>query len=204
LTITAQNFKANAGAALVDPQLQRALRHVRSNFIDKRARAAAALPEFDQLREQARAIKDHALAHLDLYLEAYEAKVQAAGGHVHFAETAADARDIVLDICRKAGARTVTKGKSMISEEIGLNEHLEANGVTRWRPTSANTSSSCAARRRATSSRRPSTSTRTRSRPTFRRVHTHLPATATFRADQPAGRGARPSCATASSPPMSA
>jgi L-lactate dehydrogenase complex protein LldF len=129
VTVTAQNFKANARAALVDPQLQRALNHVRSNFIDKRAKAAAALPEFDKLRQEARAIKDHALGHLDLYLEAYEAKVKASGGHVHFAETAADARGIILDICRKAGARSVTKGKSMISEEIGLNEHLEAKGI---------------------------------------------------------------------------
>ena len=53
----------------------------------------------------------------------------AAGGMVHFAETAEDAREIILDICRNAGAKTVTKGKSMISEEIGLNEHLEANGI---------------------------------------------------------------------------
>ena len=52
-----------------------------------------------------------------------------AGGHVHFAETGEDARGIILDICRGAGAKTVTKGKSMISEEIGLNDHLEANGI---------------------------------------------------------------------------
>jgi len=127
--ITAQHFKANARAALADPQLQRALNHVRSNFIDKRAKAAAALPEFDALREAGRAIKNHTLEHLDLYLEAYEAKVTAAGGHVHFAETAEDARKIILGICRDAGARSVTKGKSMISEEIGLNAHLEAHGI---------------------------------------------------------------------------
>jgi L-lactate dehydrogenase complex protein LldF len=130
VNITAQNFKANARHALDDPQLQRALNHVRSNFIDKRAKAAAALPEFEDLRDAGRAIKDHALAHLDLYLEAYEARVNAAGGHVHFAETAEDARRIILGICQGAGARTVTKGKSMISEEIGLNEHLETNGIT--------------------------------------------------------------------------
>ena len=129
MNITSGTFKANARHALDDPQLQRALNHVRSNFIDKRAKAAAALPEFDQLREAGRAIKDHALSHLDLYLEAYEARVQASGGHVHFAETGEDARRIILDICRKAAARTVTKGKSMISEEIGLNDHLEANGI---------------------------------------------------------------------------
>jgi L-lactate dehydrogenase complex protein LldF len=129
MTLALQSFKENARAALADPQLQRALMHVRSNFIDKRAKAAAALPEFDALREASRAIKNHTLEHLDLYLEAYEARVIASGGHVHWAETAADARAAILDICRKAGARTVTKGKSMVSEEIGLNEHLAANGI---------------------------------------------------------------------------
>jgi L-lactate dehydrogenase complex protein LldF len=129
MQLTADRFKENARAALADAQLQRALANVRSHFVDKRAGAAAALPEFDRLREEARALKDHTLAHLDLYLEAYEARATAAGGRVHFAETAADARAIILDICRRAGARTVTKGKSMISEEIGLNEHLAENDI---------------------------------------------------------------------------
>ena len=129
MNITAQNFKENVREALADPQLQRALGNVRFNFIDKRAKAAAALPEFEALRDAAKAVKDHALDHLDLYLEAYEARVTAAGGHVHYAETAADARTIILEICRRVGAKSVTKGKSMISEEIGLNEHLEAHGI---------------------------------------------------------------------------
>ena len=129
MNLSADRFKDNVRVALNDVQLQRALNHVRHNFIDKRAKAAAALPEFDQLREAARAIKDHALDHLDLYLEAYEKRVVASGGEVHFAETASDAREIILGICRRAGARTVTKGKSMISEEVGLNEHLQANGI---------------------------------------------------------------------------
>ncbi|HEX9906549.1 MAG TPA: LUD domain-containing protein, partial [Propylenella sp.] len=130
MNVSAKSFKENARHALDDPQLQRALNHVRHNFIDKRAKAAAALPEFESLREAARTLKDHALAHLDLYLEAYEERVIASGGEVHWAETASEARDIILDICRRAGARTVTKGKSMISEEIGLNAHLEANGIS--------------------------------------------------------------------------
>jgi L-lactate dehydrogenase complex protein LldF len=130
MNITAQDFKQNAKRALGDAQLQRALGNVRSHFIDKRAEAVARLPEFEALRAAAKTIKDHTLAHLDLYLEAYEARVTAAGGHVHFAETAADACDIILGICGRVGAKTVTKGKSMISEEIGLNDHLAANGVT--------------------------------------------------------------------------
>ena len=127
---TSPHFKDNAKAALADEQLQIALSKVRTGFIDKRNQAAARLPEFEDLRDSARDIKDHTLTHLDLYLEAYDAKVRAAGGHVHYARDAAEARAIILDICTAAGARTVTKGKSMIAEEIGLNAHLEANGVT--------------------------------------------------------------------------
>ena len=126
---TSPAFKANAHAALGDAQLQKALGNVRAGFIDKRAKAAAKLPEFEALRDSARDIKDHALAHLDLYLEAYEAKVIACGGHVHFARTAEEANALVLDICRAAGAKTVTKGKSMISEEIGVNAAIEGAGM---------------------------------------------------------------------------
>ncbi len=129
VTSTSPRFKTNAHEALGDAALQRALSNVPKGFIAKRQKAADALPEFEALRDAARDIKKHTLKHLDLYLEAYEKKVTEAGGHVHWAESAEDARRIVLDICRKANARTITKGKSMISEEIGLNDHLEANGV---------------------------------------------------------------------------
>src|SRR3954470_6550133 len=127
---TSPQFKENAKRALADADLQVALSKVKRGFIDKRAAAAARLPEFEGLRDSARDIKNHTLAHLDLYLEAYEAKGAASGGQVHFARSAAEAREIILSICREAGARTVTKGKSMIAEEIGLNSHLEAAGIT--------------------------------------------------------------------------
>ena len=101
-----------------------------AKFIPKRAKAREALPEFDDLRDRARDLKDHVLANLDLYLERYEAAVLASGGVVHWAETAEDARRIVLEICRKAGAKTVNKGKTMISEECGINDMLAENGIT--------------------------------------------------------------------------
>src|SRR6266853_825999 len=126
---TSPRFKDNAKAALADADLQNALKFVEVNFIARRREVADKLPEFDALRDAARDVKDHTLAHLDLYLEAYEAKVTAAGGHVHYAITADDAKRIVLDLCRRLGARTVTKGKSMIGEEIAINDHLEANGI---------------------------------------------------------------------------
>jgi L-lactate dehydrogenase complex protein LldF len=127
---SARTFKENARRAVDDPQLRKALDHVKSGFIGKRAKAKAKLPEFEALRDQGRDIKDHTLAHLDLYLEHYEQKVLEAGGQVHWCPTADDARATILEICRQAGARSVTKGKSMIGEEIGINGHLEANGIT--------------------------------------------------------------------------
>ena len=105
---TSPQFKTNAHEAMGDVQLQKALGNVRSGFIDKRAKAAARLPEFEALRDAARDIKNHTLAHLDLYIEAYEAKVKASGGHVHFARTAAEANAAVLEICKRRGAKTVT------------------------------------------------------------------------------------------------
>ena len=126
---TSHNFKANARVALGDKQLQDALGNLKGGLVAQRARARDALPEFEDLREVARDIKNHTLANLDLYMEAYEKKATEAGAHVHFAPTADDARAIILDICRKANAKMVTKGKSMISEEIGLNHHLEAAGL---------------------------------------------------------------------------
>jgi L-lactate dehydrogenase complex protein LldF len=120
-----QNFSTASAAALADAGLQKALLNVKRGFVDKRAEARARLPEFDRLREEARAIKDHTLAHLDLYLQAYEHKVIESGGIVHYAPSAADACAVILKLCREADAKLVAKGKSMVSEEIGLNAHLQ-------------------------------------------------------------------------------
>ena len=175
MRITSAAFKENARLALADPQLQQALGNVRSGFIDKRETAVDALPEFEALRDSARAIKDHALQNLDLYLEAYEAKVLASGGHVHWAETAEDARNIILGICRSAGARTVTKGKSMITEEIALNEFLEENGI---RPVETDLGEYIIQLRREHPSHiiAPAVHvTKAQVEADFRRVHDHLP-----------------------------
>ncbi len=126
---TSARFKQNAREALANVNIQAAMSTTGSGFVGKRAAARAALPEFDDLRDRARDLKNHVLGHLDLYLEHYEDQVTKAGGHVHWAETAEDARRIVLEICRKAGAKTVNKGKTMISEECGINDYLEENGI---------------------------------------------------------------------------
>ena len=126
-----RNFEANARVGLADENLQRALAMMtQSGFPLRRRDAVARLPEFEALRDIGRAIKEHTLAHLDFYLEFYEKNVVAAGGEVHWARTSEEAREAVLKICQTAGAKTVTKGKSMIAEEVGLNDFLEQNGIT--------------------------------------------------------------------------
>ncbi len=127
---SAAQFEKNVARALADRQLQWAMTETGPRFIEKRAKARAALPEFDALRDQARDIKDHVLAHLDLYLDHYEQKVVETGGQVHWAATPDDARQAIIGICRHHGAKLVTKGKSMISEEIDLNAALEQAGIT--------------------------------------------------------------------------
>ncbi len=126
---TSLAFKSNVKKALDDQALQRALAMAEGGFQKKRAEAAGRLPEFEALRDAAKAIKDHTLNHLDLYLEAFEKRVIEQGGKVHWAEDDAEARAIIIKLCKEAGASSVTKSKSMVTEEIGLNEALEAAGI---------------------------------------------------------------------------
>jgi L-lactate dehydrogenase complex protein LldF len=127
---TSRTFEANARKGLGNDNLQRALALMRSGFPQRRRLAVERLPEFEALREVAKSIKDHTLEHLDFYLECYEENVIASGGQVHWARTPEEARSAVVQICRSVDARIVTKGKSMIAEEVGLNEYLQANGIT--------------------------------------------------------------------------
>ena len=126
---TAHDFKANVATALAKPNLRRAMARLETTIGPQRIAARAALPEYDALCDQATDIKNHVLTHLDVYLERFEAKVVEAGGEVHWCRTPEEARQTVLRLCRSVEARTVTKGKSMITEEVGLNEFLEANGI---------------------------------------------------------------------------
>ena len=129
MEITSPAFKARAAKGMADDELQRTLALFQTGFSVRRAEAAARLPEFEALRDRAKEIKDHAVAHLDFYLERFEREVLASGGHVHWCETPEDARRTVLEICRTADAKSATKSKSMIGEEIALNDFLKANGV---------------------------------------------------------------------------
>jgi L-lactate dehydrogenase complex protein LldF len=127
--VTSHSFKANAHKAMQDPNLRIALKRMEGGFSVNRAAAVARLPEFEALREQARDIKNHVLENLDFYLERFEQQVTAQGGHVHWCATPRQARETILALCQSVGAVTCTKGKSMIAEEIALNDFLSQNGI---------------------------------------------------------------------------
>ena len=96
---------------------------------EKRDRAAALVPDWEALRERASAIKEHALTHLDEYLEQFESNALANGMQVHWARDAAEHNAIVHGILEGAGARRMVKSKSMLTEECGLNPYLQARGI---------------------------------------------------------------------------
>jgi L-lactate dehydrogenase complex protein LldF len=130
MTRDPRNFPKNAHDALGDARLQSALVRLKTHFSVQRRTSIESYGDFESLREAGRAIRDYALDHLDVLLETFEENVKLRGGHVHWARDPAEARSIIRDILRDAGAKTVTKGKTMVSEEIGLNPYLEANGIT--------------------------------------------------------------------------
>ena len=123
-------LRERAAQALGDRFLHEALDIATTKFITLRREAFGAFPDGDQLRDRARAIKEATLQRLDAHLETLVANVERLGGHVHFAATAEEARDIIVDIARRTGARMAVKSKSMATEEIHLNDALQAAGVT--------------------------------------------------------------------------
>jgi L-lactate dehydrogenase complex protein LldF len=122
-------FKDTAREKLADPQLQRSLARIPIKFVKGRTTAAAEFGEFEALREAGQRVRDTVLADLAGWLERFEAAATARGVTVHWAEDAADARRIVGDIARAEGVKSVVKSKSMVTEEIELNDALAAQGV---------------------------------------------------------------------------
>ena len=129
MEIKTENFSRAANEAISDSHLQQALKNLKKGFAAQRVQAIANLPEFYDLTEQATQVKNEVLQNLDTYLNCFEEKVIENNGQVHWASTAEDACEAVLNICKAVNAKTVTKGKSMVSEEINLNEFLQKNGI---------------------------------------------------------------------------
>jgi len=122
-------FRRRVVQALGDANLAVALDRTTGLLSGRRREVLAGFPDFERARDEARDLKDHVLAHLDTYLETFERNATAAGARVHWAQSAEEARQVVVDICRAANAKSVTKSKSMLGEEIAINAALEAAGI---------------------------------------------------------------------------
>jgi L-lactate dehydrogenase complex protein LldF len=133
MQVQSMHFRGRAAVALANETLQSNLRKFNSTgFTALRAKAVSEFgPElFEKLRGEGAAIRDRTLANLDAWIERFESEATRRGASVLFAETREEACELLLDICRRHGVRKAIKSKSMLSEEAGVNEALEAAGVT--------------------------------------------------------------------------
>ena len=124
-----RDFPEAAKDLLAQTQTRKNVQHATGVIQEKRNRMAAELPDWEDLREAGAQVKAHTLRHLDHYLAEFEDNCTRAGGQVHWAADAAEANRIILELVERRQAKEVIKIKTMTSEEVGLNAHLEANGV---------------------------------------------------------------------------
>jgi L-lactate dehydrogenase complex protein LldF len=113
----------------VPASIPAAVQQATDRFVGGRAARVAELPQWEELRQIGSDIRQHTIENMDVYLTQLEEKVKAAGGHVHWAETADEANRIVLQLAKEHNVRTAVKSKSMATEEIGLNHALEQAGI---------------------------------------------------------------------------
>ncbi|KQZ75099.1 lactate utilization protein B [Nocardioides sp. Root151] len=125
-------FPEAAREALADPQLRHNLAHATGTIRAKRAGVVAELPEWEELRLVGAAVKESALRSLDTHLVQLEEQLVAHGAVVHWARDAAEACAVVAEVAKRHGADEVVKVKSMVTQEIELNEALAAEGISAW------------------------------------------------------------------------
>ena len=125
-------FPYAARTALANTQQRRNLAHATHIIRDKRARVVAEVDEWEALRRAGAEAKDEMLTHLAAYLEQLEGNLTRNGAVVHWARDAHEANEIVVGLVEAKGAGEVVKVKSMATQEIELNEALEAEGIHAW------------------------------------------------------------------------
>ena len=124
VTELTSDFKSRAHDALADPQLRANFRTAMDSLMRKRADAFSDEAEREGLRELGNLIRARSLSNLPDLLEQLEARLTANGIKVHWAETTAQANEIVHGIIEARNGRQVVKGKSMVSEEMEMNDYL--------------------------------------------------------------------------------
>jgi L-lactate dehydrogenase complex protein LldF len=124
-------FDQKVHSTLADANLQLAIYTATGRLKEKRVESVAAdvLPDYQELRTQANAIKKHSIENLDHYLEEFERNVEARGGKVIYCKDGAEVADFVLGLAKERGAHLIVKSKSMTTEEVDLNERLEHHGL---------------------------------------------------------------------------
>lgn len=122
-------FDKKINATLSDASLQLAVYTATGRLKDGRTQSVAALPDYQELRAHANALKAHTIGNLDYYLEEFERNVEARGGKVVYCKDGTEVADFILGLAKERGAKLIVKSKSMTSEEIDLNERLEHHGV---------------------------------------------------------------------------
>ncbi len=125
-------FPTAARAALADTQLRHNLAHATTTIRGKREQVVAEVENWEELRIAGAAVKDRALRGLDEHLLTLEESLTARGAIVHWARDAAEANRVVVDVARSHGVDEVVKVKSMVTQEIGLNEALQEEGIAAW------------------------------------------------------------------------
>ncbi|KVM77388.1 (Fe-S)-binding protein [Burkholderia ubonensis] len=128
MQVQSMHFKARAGQKLADQRLQQNLKKLSTKFVSARADAMTQI-DFPATRAALKARRNRALENLDAWLEAFEREATRRGTTVLFADTTADAARLVADIARRHNVKKVIKTKSMVSEEMRLNEVLGQMGV---------------------------------------------------------------------------
>jgi L-lactate dehydrogenase complex protein LldF len=127
--IETRSYTQNAAKALDDKVLQKALTNLQNRLGPATAQAYQDLPEGPELRQKAHEIREYAINNLDVLLTRLADKIESRGGKVFFAKDAQEATAYCLEVAKDNGVRMVVKGKSMITEEIGLNQVLEENEI---------------------------------------------------------------------------
>ena len=128
MQVQSMHFQARAGEKLADTRLQKNLKKLAEKFVSARATVMQEI-DYEATRQAAVERRNRVLDRLDVWIEIFEQNAKARGATVLFAETPAQASELVVEIAKRHDVKRVTKSKSMVSEEMALNAALEAVGI---------------------------------------------------------------------------
>src|SRR5690625_5328869 len=126
--IGAKDFDVRVEKGLKDEKMRRSVRSAQTRLQTNKAIAADELGDWEAWRNLGEEIRRHTIENLDYYLEQLSDKIAERGGKVFFAQTAEEANNYITNVVKEKNAKKIVKAKSMVTEEIGLNEVLESQG----------------------------------------------------------------------------